>query len=234
MERFQALLEDLLEISRFDAGAAEVAVEKTDLLHLAADVALTAQPLADKMNTQLSVVAKGDSFTAEVDSRRIERILRNLVNNAIEHGLSNPVDVIIEGDDTAVSIVVRDHGMGMTEEQVGRVFDRFWRADPARTRTTGGSGLGLAIAVEDTRLHNGTIDAWGKIDQGSAFRVTLPRVSGTVVSGAAPLPLPPEYDRAKRVAPRDVDVAEPDESSHSAVFNRITEQHLYQPKSEHS
>ena len=85
-------------------------------------------------------------------TRRIERILRNLVNNAIEHGLSNPVDVILEGDDTAVSIVVRDHGMGMTEEQLEHVFDRFWRADPARTRTTGGSGLGLAIAVKVRRF----------------------------------------------------------------------------------
>lgn len=235
VERFQALLADLLEISRFDAGAAEVSLEKTDLLHLVADVALTAQPLADETDTQLSIIAKGDSFTAEVDSRRIERILRNLVNNAIEHGESQPVDVILEGDDTSVSIVVRDHGMGMTEAHLEHVFDRFWRADPARTRTTGGSGLGLAIAVEDTRLHNGSIDAWGKISQGSAFRVTLPRISGTVVSGSAPLQLPPEYDRAKRVAPRDVDVVDPeDTTSQSAVFNRITEQHLYQPRDEQS
>src|SRR5699024_4507863 len=124
----------------------------TDLLHLVADVALTAQPLADETDTLLSIVTKGDSFTAEVDSRRIERILRNLVNNAIEHGESQPVDVILEGDDTSVSIVVRDHGMGMSEAHLEHVFDRFWRADPARTRTTGGSGLGLAIAVEDTRL----------------------------------------------------------------------------------
>ena len=231
VERFQALLEDLLEISRFDAGAAQVAVEKTDLLHLAADVALTAQPLADKTNTQLSIVAKGDNFTADVDSRRIERILRNLVNNAIEHGESNPVDVILEGDDTSVSIVVRDHGMGMTDDQLDHVFDRFWRADPARTRTTGGSGLGLAIAVEDTRLHNGTIDAWGRIEQGSAFRVTLPRISGTVVSGEPPLDLPPEYDRAKRMSPRDVDVSE-SQPDGSTVFNRVTEQHLYHPRKE--
>lgn len=233
VERFQALLADLLEISRFDAGAAEVSLEKTDLLHLVADVALTAQPLADETDTQLSIVAKGDSFTAEVDSRRIERILRNLVNNAIEHGESRPVDVILEGDDTSVAIVVRDHGMGMIEAHLEHVFDRFWRADPARTRSTGGSGLGLAIAVEDTRLHNGTIDAWGKATQGSAFRVTLPRISGTVVSGLAPLQLPPEYDRAKRVAPRDVDTADPEEStSQSAVFNRITEPHLYQHRDE--
>lgn len=231
VERFQALLADLLEISRFDAGAAEMSLEKTDLLHLAADVALTAQPLADETETQLSIVAKGDSFTAEVDSRRIERILRNLVNNAIEHGESEPVDVIIESDDTAVSVVIRDHGMGMSEEHVEHVFDRFWRADPARTRTTGGSGLGLAIAVEDTRLHNGSIDAWGKLSQGSAFRVTLPRISGTVVSGPAPLQLPPEYDRAKRIAPRDVDTSDIEApASQSAVFNRVTEQHLYQPR----
>lgn len=231
VERFQALLEDLLEISRFDAGAAQVALEKTDLLHLVADVALTAQPLADKTETQLSIVAKGDSFTAEVDSRRIERILRNLVNNAIEHGESQPVDVILEGDDHVVSIVVRDHGMGMTEEHIEHVFDRFWRADAARTRTTGGSGLGLAIAVEDTRLHNGSIDAWGKLGQGSAFRVTLPRISGTVVSGATLLDLPPEYDRAQRMTARDVEVVDQTTlASRSAVFNRVTEQHLYQPK----
>lgn len=232
VERFQALLADLLEISRFDAGAAEVSWEKTDLLHLAADVALTAQPLADETDTQLSIVAKGDSFTAEVDSRRIERILRNLVNNAIEHGESQPVDVILQADDTAASIVVRDHGMGMSEEHLQHVFDRFWRADPARTRTTGGSGLGLAIAVEDTRLHHGVIDAWGKLSQGSAFRVTLPRISGTAVSGEPPLPLPPEYDRAKRIAPRDVDTTTSD-TSQSAVFDRVTEQHLYQPKGDH-
>ncbi|NWN88374.1 MAG: HAMP domain-containing histidine kinase [Micrococcaceae bacterium] len=233
VERFQALLADLLEISRFDAGAAEVSLEKTDLLHLAADVALTAQPLADETDTQLSIVAKGESFTAEVDSRRIERILRNLVNNAIEHGESKPVDVVLQGDDTAVSIVVRDHGMGMTQEHLEHVFDRFWRADPARTRTTGGSGLGLAIAVEDTRLHNGTIDAWGKAAQGAAFRVTLPRISGTVVSGEPPLDLPPEYDRGMRLAPRDVDTVDPDEQANqSSVFNRVTEQHLYQPKDE--
>lgn len=231
VERFQALLEDLLEISRFDAGAAEVATEKTDLLHLAADVALTAQPLADKTETQVSIVAKGENFTADVDSRRIERILRNLVNNAIEHGESNPVDVILQGDDTSVSIVVRDHGMGMTQEHVEHVFERFWRADPARARTTGGSGLGLAIAVEDTRLHHGTIDAWGRPEQGSAFRVTLPRISGTVVSGEPPLDLPPDYDRAQRLAPREVDTSD-DYLASGNVFNRVTEQHLYQRRNE--
>src|SRR5699024_516654 len=176
--------------------------------------------------------AKGDSFTAEVDSRRIERILRNLVNNAIEHGESQPVDVILQADDTAVSIVVRDHGMGMSEEHLQHVFDRFWRADPARTRTTGGSGLGLAIAVEDTRLHHGVIDAWGKLSQGSAFRVTLPRVSGAALARDSPLPLPHVAERAQRIAPRDADASVAD-TSKSAVFDRGTEQRLYQPRGDH-
>ena len=119
----------------------------------------------------------------------------------------------------------------MTEDQLDHVFDRFWRADPARTRTTGGSGLGLAIAVEDTRLHNGTLDAWGRPEQGSAFRLTLPRISGTVVSGEPPLGLPPEYDRAHRISPRDVDVSQ-NQPGASSVLNRITEQHLYHPRKE--
>src|SRR5699024_12659817 len=105
----------------------------------------------------------------------------------------------------------------------------------AGPQSTAGSGTGLPIPVEDPRLHNGSIDAWGKPSQGSAFRVTLPRISGTVVSGSIPLPLPPEYDRAKRIAPRDVDAVDPeDAASQSAVFNRITEQHLYQPRDEQS
>src|SRR5699024_5850377 len=77
---------------------------------------------------------------------------------------------------------------GMTPEAAGRVFDRFWRADPARARTTGGTGLGLSISLEDARLHGGTLEAWGSPGQGAAFRLTLPRRAGLVVS-TSPLPL---------------------------------------------
>ncbi|WHS28345.1 MtrAB system histidine kinase MtrB [Auritidibacter ignavus] len=226
VERFQALLADLLEISRFDAGAAQVASESTDLLHLVADVLLTAQPLADNNQTELSIVPQGDQFTAEVDSRRIERILRNLINNAIEHGGSKPVDVIVAGNKTEIAIVVRDHGLGLSEDELERVFDRFWRADPARTRTTGGSGLGLAIAVEDTRLHHGELDVWGEPHRGAAFRLVLPRQVGGELVKPYPLQLPPEYECSERRSASEIGPGPDEPANGHEMPDRVNEQAL--------
>jgi two-component system sensor histidine kinase MtrB len=232
VERFQSLLADLLEITRFDAGAATVAAEKTDLLHLAADVVLTAQPLASKADTEVFLVPGGTDATAEVDPRRIERIVRNLINNAIEHGEGRPVDVILGSDEDMVAVVVRDHGIGMSAEQASRVFDRFWRADPARARTTGGSGLGLSIATEDTRLHHGRLDAWGEPGEGSAFRLTIPRRSGGAVGEDSPLQLPPVYTEDQRRRPTDIESTEPAGAAGHGMPDRIHEQALVQPPTE--
>nr|WP_300343815.1 MtrAB system histidine kinase MtrB [Nesterenkonia sp.] len=222
VERFQALLADLLEMSRFDAGAAELAPSDVDLRALAEEVLAAAVPLADQAGAQLSIVVQGEDFIAEVDRRRIDRILRNLVNNAIEHSEGRPVDLIIASSPTAVGIAVRDHGIGMSLEEVSHVFDRFWRADPARARTTGGSGLGLSIATEDTRLHQGSLDAWGQTGQGSCFRLVLPRRQEEPYR-AAPLALPPSYSPDER-QPITVD----SERITAEVFhNRISEQSLY-------
>jgi two-component system sensor histidine kinase MtrB len=225
VERFQALLADLLEITRFDAGAATVAAERTDLLHLAADVVLTAQPLASKADTEVFLVPGGTDATAEVDPRRIERIVRNLINNAIEHGEGR-------SDEDMVAVVVRDHGIGMSAEQASRVFDRFWRADPARARTTGGSGLGLSIATEDTRLHHGRLDAWGEPGEGSAFRLTIPRRSGGSVGEDSPLQLPPVYAEDQRRRPTDIESTEPAGEAGHGRRDRIHEQALVQPPPE--
>ncbi|MGO1884012.1 MAG: MtrAB system histidine kinase MtrB [Citricoccus sp.] len=232
VERFQALLADLLEITRFDAGAATMAPEKTDILHLVTDVVLTAQPLAHKANTAVYVVPVGAEVNAYVDPRRIERIVRNLVNNAIEHGESRPVDVIVGGNEQDVAVVVRDHGIGMSEEQASHVFDRFWRGDPARARTTGGSGLGLSIAAEDTRLHNGRLDAWGHLGDGSAFRLVIPRASGATVGEDSPLALPPVYDESQRRLPSDLESIEPLPLTGEVLPDRVQEQSLYRPRAE--
>ncbi|MEK9810371.1 MAG: ATP-binding protein, partial [Candidatus Nanopelagicales bacterium] len=125
------------------------------------------------------------------DARRVDRILRNLLGNAIEHGESAPIDVAVAGDDDAVAISVRDHGVGLDPEQIPHVFDRFWRADPARARTTGGTGLGLSIAQEDTRLHAGWLEVWGTPAGGACFRLTLPRRADVILT-RSPLPLVPE------------------------------------------
>ncbi len=135
---------------------------------------------------------------AEVDPRRVERILRNLVGNAIEHGERRPVEVTLATDGLAVAVTVRDHGVGLKPGEEKLVFNRFWRADPSRARQTGGTGLGLSISLEDARLHGGWLEAWGAPGQGAQFRLTVPVRAGDRLT-AAPL----------RLVPADADVASP-------------------------
>jgi two-component system, OmpR family, sensor histidine kinase MtrB len=189
LDRFEALLSDLLEISRFDAGAAQLNVEEVDLRDLVRRVVEANERLAESNHTELNVHESGEA-KAEVDARRIERILRNLLVNAIEHSEGHPVDILIESDDVAVAIAVRDHGVGFEASQARQVFHRFWRGDAARARTVGGTGLGLAIAMEDANLHGGWLTAWGRPAMGAQFRLTLPRKVGAILE-TSPLPLVP-------------------------------------------
>ncbi|MBM6400921.1 MtrAB system histidine kinase MtrB [Phycicoccus sonneratiae] len=190
LDRFEDLLADLLEISRFDAGAAALDLEPVDLCGTVAKVVEAARPLADRRGSVVRVHAAGGPAEAEVDERRVERILRNLVVNAVEHGEGRPVDVHVASGSDAVAVVVEDHGVGLRPGEAANVFTRFWRADPARARTTGGTGLGLSISLEDARLHNGWLQAWGEPGEGSRFRLTLPRHAGASLH-ASPLPLSP-------------------------------------------
>ncbi|NQX36820.1 HAMP domain-containing histidine kinase [Herbiconiux sp. VKM Ac-2851] len=195
-ERFELLLGDLLEISRFDAGSASLDTEPTNLVRLAEDAIEQMESLAEQAGSPLRLVAPGGYFEAEVDARRIRRIVRNLLGNAIEHGEGKPIVVSVDSDERFVALSVRDYGSGMTEEEAERVFDRFWRADPSRKRTIGGTGLGLAISLEDATLHRGALEVWSRPGAGSCFRLTLPRVQGRVSTVAAggqssPLPLVP-------------------------------------------
>jgi two-component system, OmpR family, sensor histidine kinase MtrB len=146
--------------------------------------------LADRMGAPLVVNLPDAPVIAEVDPRRIERVLRNLVGNAVEHGEGRPVEVRLAADDAAVAVTVRDHGVGLRPGEENLVFNRFWRADPSRARQTGGTGLGLSISLEDARLHGGWLEAWGAPGQGAQFRLTLPNRAGDRLT-ASPLPLVP-------------------------------------------
>jgi two-component system, OmpR family, sensor histidine kinase MtrB len=190
LDRFEDLLADLLEISRFDAGAAALDVEPVDLRGTIAKVVEAARPLAERRGSVVTVHTPAEPTEAEVDERRVERILRNLVVNAIEHGEGRPVDLRVAVGQDAVAVVVEDHGVGLRPGEAANVFTRFWRADPARARTTGGTGLGLSISLEDARLHNGWLQAWGERGVGSRFRLTLPQRAGDTLHGS-PLPLSP-------------------------------------------
>jgi two-component system sensor histidine kinase MtrB len=189
LDRFEALLGDLLEISRFDAGAAVLSPAKIDLVSIVRQVVEDHAQFAQRAGTEIVIHAPGPC-EAEVDARRIERILRNLLVNAIEHSEARPIDILIDADEDAVAIAVRDHGVGFEASQARQVFHRFWRADPARARTMGGTGLGLAIAMEDANLHSGWLTAWGRPGLGAQFRLTVPRKAGGILE-KSPLPLVP-------------------------------------------
>ena len=191
VERFQSLLSDLLEISRFDAGVAVLDAEAEDILQVITHAIEGAAPVAAEYGSEIVLRAPEGAIIVEMDARRIDRIMRNLILNAVEHGEGKPVTVTVGASQTAVGIAVRDHGIGMAPAEAARVFDRFWRADPARARTTGGSGLGLSIAMEDTKLHNGWLQAWGKKGGGANFRLTLPLRQGEEID-KSPVQLEPE------------------------------------------
>ncbi|MGW1891760.1 MtrAB system histidine kinase MtrB [Streptomyces sp. NPDC002004] len=197
LDRFESLLADLLEISRFDAGAAALEAEPIDLREVVRRVVDGAAPLAERKHTHIRIVGDQQPVVAEADARRVERVLRNLVVNAVEHGDGKDVVVRLAAAGGAVAIAVRDYGVGLKPGEATRVFSRFWRADPARARTTGGTGLGLSIALEDARLHGGWLQAWGEPGGGSQFRLTLPRTADEPLRGS-PIPLEPDDSRRNR------------------------------------
>ncbi len=186
LDRFEELLADLLEISRHDAGVADLSTAAIDLRSCVEAAYGQVEHLARELDVEVQLNLPEERIGVEADSRRLERILRNLLANAIDHSEGNPVAVDIAATDTAVGVTVTDHGVGLKPGQEELVFNRFWRADSSRKRHSGGTGLGLAIAREDAVLHGGTLDATGYEGFGSRFRLIIPRTPNTEV-GEAPI-----------------------------------------------
>ncbi len=189
LDRFEVLLGDLLEISRIDAGVAELQGETVDVRDTVTSAVESVRALAEGVGSPVRPELPDTEVLAEIDPRRIGRVLRNLLANALDHGEGGPVEVVLAASDTAVAVLVRDHGLGLRPGESERVFTRFWRADPSRNRRTGGTGLGLSISLEDARLHGGWLQAWGRPGEGSAFLLTLPRHRGIELADS-PLSLP--------------------------------------------
>ncbi|KJL46835.1 Sensor histidine kinase MtrB [Microbacterium hydrocarbonoxydans] len=206
VQRFETLLSDLLEISRYDAGSVQLELEATSLAHLAEDMIDQMRPLAEGHGTELRLVAPGGYSPVDMDPRRVRRVLRNLIGNAIEHGEGRPVVVTVDSNQNAVAVGVRDSGLGMEPADAERVFDRFWRADPSRQRTIGGTGLGLSIALGDASLHGGTLAVWSELGVGTNFVLTLPRHDGRL-DGPSPVPLEPQ-DRGLDDATQPIELAD--------------------------
>jgi two-component system, OmpR family, sensor histidine kinase MtrB len=178
IERFERLLEDLLEVSRFDAEVAILEPTDFNLISLISRSIEDLELVAKENGTKISFTPDTPEILITADARRVERILRNLLNNAVDHADSKPIDVYLEYNENDIAVAVRDYGVGIDENSLLRVFDRFWRADPSRSRVRGGTGLGLSIALEDARLHNGELEVWARPGHGAHFVLTLPRVAG--------------------------------------------------------
>jgi two-component system sensor histidine kinase MtrB len=191
LDRFEALLGDLLEISRLDAGVEELAADLIDVRPIARRAVEQVRVIAGNAGSAVELLLPAEEATAEVDARRVERILRNLLANAVDHSDGGAVILRAAVSEDAIAVTVRDYGVGLRSGEADLVFNRFWRADPSRNRRTGGTGLGLAISQEDARLHGGELEAWGEPGHGACFRLTLPRYQGRPYE-ESPLPLPPE------------------------------------------
>lgn len=193
IERFEIMLTDLLEMSRYDAGAVALEVDDTDVVPLIEECLDQLSPLAQEKGSELLLEVRGGYGVSELDQRRVRRVVLNFVGNAIDHGEGRPIVTFVDSNEDALAIAVRDWGVGMKDTEVSQVFDRFWRADPSRQRSTGGTGLGLAIAQEDAIAHGGRIDVWSKEAEGTCFRLTIPRIPLAPWT-TSPLALPPEIE----------------------------------------
>lgn len=192
IERFENLLADLLEVSRFDAEVASLSLDKVDVVALVNRCANDLGLASKDSVTELNINTPDSSIVIDADPRRVERIMRNLLANAVDHSEGKPINIKVRANESAVSISVRDFGVGLAPQHIERVFDRFWRADPSRSRIRGGTGLGLSIAREDAELHGGGIKVWGEIGNGSNFVLTLPRVHGVNIVEPALSEVPTE------------------------------------------
>lgn len=196
LDRFERLLEDLLEVSRFDAEVAVLEPVDFDLVRLIERCIEDVRASAHDHIISITIDHETEEVMINADMRRVERIMRNLLSNALDHAEDKPINVSVIATQTEVAVGVRDFGTGIEPSALSRIFDRFWRADPSRARVRGGTGLGLSIALEDARLHNGELDAWGLPGRGAHFVLTLPRIAGEQIGGRPIRPQPQDYPQS--------------------------------------
>lgn len=169
------LISDILDLSKIESDALELAVEEIDLAELIGDVATTVKPLVERQNNQLEIDL-ADVGVVGSDPTRLRQILLNLLSNAAKFTEEGTIRITVTpANDDQLAIAVFDTGIGMTEEQMGRVFESFRQAEATTARKYGGTGLGLAISKKLCELMGGTIRVQSEVGRGSTFTVTLPK-----------------------------------------------------------
>lgn len=170
------LVDDLHDLALLEANQFSLTLSSQDLVALVKDVAAIYQPLVEDQGSSLVLEFSEGVPQVEGDAARITQCLNNLLNNALQHTpQGGEIRIIVKEEGEMVQISVEDNGAGIESEHLSHVFDRFYRADPDRSRQSGGSGLGLAITHALVQAHGGEIEASspGK-DQGTIIRLSLP------------------------------------------------------------
>ena len=179
-KRMQRLVDDLLDLSRIESGGWVPKPERVDLRAVATEIASTFQgPAAErKVSLALAIDARASALTA--DTTALRQVLTNLVDNALRHTPSGgKVTIFSEPDARGIALGVRDTGAGISAEHLPRIFERFYRVDPARSREAGGTGLGLAIVKHLVEAHRGKVSAESTLGRGTTVRAIFPEAAVT-------------------------------------------------------
>ncbi|RWZ59801.1 sensor histidine kinase [Halobacillus fulvus] len=174
--RLQSLIQDLLELSKLEQEDFHLNIEKVDVQRLLHDLLPIVEQHAEQKGVILNTDIEGDTFI-EGDSSRMKQVFMNLLTNAINYTSkeNGEVNVTFKEDKEHVVVSVQDNGVGIPEEEISRIFERFYRVDKARSRNSGGTGLGLAIVKHIVEAHHGNIDVESQIDVGTTFYVKIPK-----------------------------------------------------------
>ena len=171
-----ALINDILDLSKIEAGRMELHLESFPLMSLIEDVAKTIEPMATKNGNRIVVDCRSDLGTIHADQIRFRQALLNLTSNANKFTEKGTVTIAAQAQQTEIIIAVTDTGIGMTEEQMGRLFQEFTQASSTTASKYGGTGLGLAISRHFCRMMGGDITVESKPGEGSTFTIRLPRI----------------------------------------------------------
>ena len=174
-----SLIDDILDLSKIEAGRMSVFLEEIDLSALFRDIATTIQPLMEKNGNRFVVEASPDVRTLRSDLKKVSQILYNLLNNAAKFTRDGVITLTVcAGEDPGhVTFSIQDTGIGMSPEEVGRLFQEFTQADESTTRRYSGTGLGLALCRRFTELLGGRVWVESEVGRGSVFKVQLPIVT---------------------------------------------------------
>jgi signal transduction histidine kinase len=174
IDRLSGIITDLLTLTQMDTRKSALKLEAVDLSALCEETLHALEPAADKAKLTLQAQIAED-ITLKGDESKLSQVVYNLIDNAIKYTPEGgAVTVTLAADSRNVSLRVQDNGIGIPEEDIAHIFDRFYRVDKARSRATGGTGLGLSIVRQMVQLHGGDIQVESTANQGSVFTVTLP------------------------------------------------------------